>query len=108
MFWYSDQSWASASPDAANTSTNTNDTIRMTNPLLPRSNPAAKYYLEWECSGGDDGLFPPEEVRMAEFSFAAPILAGKTDAWRKAVAEIKGPRNQGYKESRKKLGIKRE
>lgn len=45
---------------------------------------------------------------MAEFSFAAPILAGKTDAWRKAVAEISGPRNAAYKESRKKLGIRRE
>ena len=38
---------------------------------------------------------------MAEFSFVAPILAGKTDAWRKAVAEINGPRNAAYKESRK-------
>jgi hypothetical protein len=45
---------------------------------------------------------------VAEFSFAAPILAGKTDAWRKAVDEIKGARNAAYKESRKKLGIKRE
>ena len=27
---------------------------------------------------------------MAEFSFVAPILPGKTDAWRKAVDEIKG------------------
>jgi len=45
---------------------------------------------------------------MAEFSFVAPILAGKTDAWRKAVDEIKGARNAAYKESRKKLGIKRE
>lgn len=45
---------------------------------------------------------------MAQFSFAVPILPGKTDAWRKAIAEIKGPRWQAYKESRKKLGIKRE
>jgi hypothetical protein len=45
---------------------------------------------------------------MAEFSFAAPIRPGKTDAWRKAVDEIKGARNAAYKESRKKLGIKRE
>lgn len=45
---------------------------------------------------------------MAEFSFVAPILAGKTDAWRKAVDEIKGARNAAYRESRKKLGIKRE
>ena len=45
---------------------------------------------------------------MSEFSFVAPILAGKTDAWRKAVDEIKGARNAAYKESRKKLGINRE
>jgi hypothetical protein len=45
---------------------------------------------------------------VAEFSFVAPILAGKTDAWRKSVAEITGPRNAAYKESRRKLGIKRE
>jgi hypothetical protein len=45
---------------------------------------------------------------MAEFSFAVPILPGKTDAWRKAVAEIKGPRWGDYKKSRKSLGIKRE
>jgi len=45
---------------------------------------------------------------VPEFSFVAPILAGKTDAWRKALAEIKGARNAAYKESRKKLGIKRE
>jgi hypothetical protein len=53
-------------------------------------------------------LFSLQEVRVAEFSFAAPIRAGKTDAWRKAVDEIKGARNAAYKESRKKLGIKRE
>ena len=45
---------------------------------------------------------------MAEFSFVAPIPAGKTDAWRKAAAEINGPRNAAYKESRRKHGIKRE
>jgi hypothetical protein len=45
---------------------------------------------------------------VAEFSFVAPILAGKTDAWRKAAAEINGPRNAAYKESRRKHGIKRE
>ena len=45
---------------------------------------------------------------MAEFSFVAPILPGKTDAWRKAAAEINGARNAAYKESRKTLGIRRE
>jgi len=45
---------------------------------------------------------------LSQFSFAVPILPGKTDAWGRAVAEIKGPRWVAYKESRKKLGIKRE
>ena len=45
---------------------------------------------------------------MAEFSFVAPIRAGKTDAWRKAAAEINGPRNAAYKESRRQHSIKRE
>lgn len=45
---------------------------------------------------------------MVEFSFVAPIPAGKMDAWRKAVDEIKRARNAAYKESRKKLGITRE
>lgn len=52
--------------------------------------------------------FHSEEDYVAEFGFAAPILAGKADAWRKAVEEIKGPRNAAYKESRRKLGITRE
>ena len=54
----------------------------------------------------DDRSF--EEDHVPEFGFVAPIPAGKTDAWRKAVAEINGPRNAAYKESRRKLGIKRE
>src|SRR5215831_10159949 len=45
---------------------------------------------------------------MAEFSFVAPIVKGKTDAWREALAEINGARNAAYKESRRKLGIRRE
>lgn len=45
---------------------------------------------------------------MAEFSFAVPILPGKTEAWRKAVADLSGPRREDYKRSRKVLGIKRE
>jgi hypothetical protein len=31
-------------------------------------------------------------MTMAQFSFAVPLLPGKTDAWGRAVAEIKGPR----------------
>lgn len=45
---------------------------------------------------------------MPEFSFAAPILPGKTAAWLAAIDEIKGSRNAAYQESRRKLGIKRE
>jgi hypothetical protein len=45
---------------------------------------------------------------MPEYSFAAPILKGKTEAWRQAIAEIKGARHAAYRESRQKLGIKRE
>jgi hypothetical protein len=45
---------------------------------------------------------------MTEYSFALPILPGKTDAWRKAVAEMNGPRWDEYKKSRKSLDIKRE
>jgi hypothetical protein len=45
---------------------------------------------------------------MPEFSFVAPIIKGKTEAWRKALTEIKGARSAAYKESRAKLGIKRE
>jgi len=45
---------------------------------------------------------------MAEFSFVAPIVKGKTEAWRQALAEIKGARKAAHAESRKKLGITRE
>ena len=45
---------------------------------------------------------------MTEFSFVAPILPGKTDAWRKAVAEMTGPRKAAYEESRRQAGISRE
>ena len=45
---------------------------------------------------------------MGEFNFAVPILTGKTEAWRKAMEEMKGPRRDDYKRSRKNLGIKRE
>lgn len=45
---------------------------------------------------------------MPEFSFVAPLVKGKTEAWKKAVAEMNGPRKAAHRESRKKLGIKRE
>jgi hypothetical protein len=45
---------------------------------------------------------------MASTTFAAPILPGKTDAWKAAVAEINGPRKQAYLEARRGLGITKE
>ena len=42
---------------------------------------------------------------MPAFSFAAPILPGKTDAWRAAIAELDGPRREAYLASRAALGI---
>ena len=40
--------------------------------------------------------------------FAAPILPGKTDAWKAATAEILGARSAEYEESRSRMGITRE
>ena len=45
---------------------------------------------------------------MASTNFAAPILPGKTDAWKAAVAEINGARKQEYLQSRRGLGITKE
>lgn len=45
---------------------------------------------------------------MSAFSVVAPVVKGKTDAWRVAIAEIRGARHSAYKESRAKLGITRE
>jgi hypothetical protein len=45
---------------------------------------------------------------MPVTTFAAPILPGKTEAWRKAVAEINGPRKAEYEESRRRMGVTRE
>ena len=45
---------------------------------------------------------------MAVTVFAAPILPGKTEDWKAAVAEMKGPRSDGHAESRKMHGITRE
>jgi hypothetical protein len=45
---------------------------------------------------------------MAVTVFAAPILPGKTDAWKAAVAEMKGPRAEGHAESRRLHGVRRE
>ena len=45
---------------------------------------------------------------MASTTFAAPILPGKTDAWKAAVAEISGARKQDYLQARRALGITKE
>jgi hypothetical protein len=45
---------------------------------------------------------------MAEIGFAMPLLPGKTDAWKKAVMEMRGARSKDYKASRAALGITRE
>jgi len=45
---------------------------------------------------------------MAATTFAVPVVPGKTDAWKKAVAEMKGPRKAEYEESRRRMGITKE
>jgi hypothetical protein len=42
---------------------------------------------------------------MAIYAFVNPVVAGKLEAWRSYIKEIKGPRNNDYKESRKKVGL---
>ena len=46
--------------------------------------------------------------KMAVTTFCAPILPGKTEAWKAAVQEILGTRKTEYDESRRRLGIRRE
>ena len=45
---------------------------------------------------------------MAKTTFAAPILPGKTDDWKSAIAEINGARKEAYLEARRGLGITKE
>ena len=45
---------------------------------------------------------------MPSTVFAVPILPGKTDAWKSAVAEMTGPRRNEYIEARRNLGITKE
>ena len=54
------------------------------------------------------GTFPNQETFMAVTVFAAPILPGRTDAWKAAVAEMKGPRREERDASHRRLGITRE
>ena len=45
---------------------------------------------------------------MASTVFAVPILSGKTDAWKSAIAEMTGPRRNEYVQARRALGITKE
>ena len=45
---------------------------------------------------------------MPSTVFAVPIQAGKTDAWKATIAEMKGPRKNEYLQARKNLGITKE
>ena len=45
---------------------------------------------------------------MPATAFAAPVLPGKTDAWKNAVAEINGARKDAYIQARRALGITKE
>ncbi len=45
---------------------------------------------------------------MPSTAFAAPILPGKTEAWKNAVAEINGARKDAYTQARAILGITKE
>ncbi len=45
---------------------------------------------------------------MAEIAFAAPILPGKLETWRRFNEELKGSRKSQHAESRRRLGIRNE
>jgi hypothetical protein len=45
---------------------------------------------------------------VVAYSFAVPVVAGKTDTWKGYAAEMLGSRNSEYKESRRRLGLSKE
>ena len=45
---------------------------------------------------------------MPATTFSAPILPGKTQAWKDAAQEMLGPRKNEHAESRRRLGVIRE
>ena len=45
---------------------------------------------------------------MPATTFAVPVLAGRTDAWKNAITEMKGARKAEYEESRRRMGVTRE
>lgn len=44
---------------------------------------------------------------MAVTVFAAPILPGKTEAWKQAIAELSGPRKADFDDWNRRLGLTR-
>ena len=42
---------------------------------------------------------------MALLAMAIPLPAGKTDLWKKFMSELKGPRFEAFKASRRELGV---
>ncbi len=45
---------------------------------------------------------------MPVITFAAPLLPGKTEAWKQAATEMAGSRSAEFDESRKRMGVTRE
>ena len=45
---------------------------------------------------------------MAMYSFAAPIVPGKTEAWKEFAKEMSGPRRKEWQASRHRAGLKAE
>ena len=45
---------------------------------------------------------------MSNYLFTVPLTPGKTEAWKNYLKELNGPRNEEYKKSRNRLGIKAE
>jgi hypothetical protein len=43
---------------------------------------------------------------MKTYLFTMPLAAGKTEAWKNYLREIEGPRNEEYKKSRERAGIR--
>ncbi|PWB70056.1 hypothetical protein C3F09_09755 [candidate division GN15 bacterium] len=42
---------------------------------------------------------------MKTYLFAVPLAPGKTETWKNYVREMTGPRNEEYRQSRKRAGI---
>jgi hypothetical protein len=53
-------------------------------------------------------LVSKEEREMPALTFAVPILPGKTEFWKHAIAEMTGSRQHEHDESRRRLGVTRE